>query len=76
MKPTDSETRFGAVPNSINLSPKLSGTEFARTYTRRVEGTIDGQIVNLISSEDFLTNKKASGRLPDLADLEPLSPSP
>ncbi len=50
--------------------------KFARTYTRRVEGTIDGQIVNLLTSEDFLTNKKASGRLPDLADLEPLSPSP
>lgn len=58
------------------MRPKLSGIEFARTHTRRIEGSTDGQIVNLINSEDFLTSKKASGRLQDLADLEQLPQLP
>ncbi|MCW5551456.1 MAG: hypothetical protein KIS67_04740 [Verrucomicrobiae bacterium] len=60
----------------MEIPPYVSGIEFAWTYARRIEGTIDGQIVNLLSSEDFLTNKKASGRLQDIADLEQLPQLP
>jgi hypothetical protein len=66
-------TRFGAVPNLIEILPKISGTEFAGAFTRRVSAEIDGQVVNLICLADLIANKKASGRLKDLADVEQLT---
>jgi len=41
-------------------------------YSNRVTDTIDGIEVKLISLEHLKKNKKASGRLKDLADLENL----
>jgi hypothetical protein len=71
----DSEnvTRFGAVPNLIEILPKISGAEFAGAFTRRVTAEVDGQVVNLICLDDLIANKKASGRLKDLADVEQLT---
>jgi hypothetical protein len=66
-------TRFGAVPNLIEVLPKVSGGEFATAFAKRVTVDIDGQTINLVSLEDLLANKKASGRLKDLADLEQLT---
>lgn len=66
-------TRFGAVPNLIEILPKVSGGEFEAAYRRRVTDTVDGQPVKLIGLEDLLANKKASGRLKDLADIEQLT---
>ena len=65
-------TRFGAVPNLIEILPKVSGGEFDAAYRRRVDAIVDGQPVKLISLEDLLANKKASARLKDLADIEQL----
>ena len=66
-------TRFGTVPNLIEILPNVSGGDFAAAYARRVVATIDGQTVNLIKLEDLIANKKASGRLKDLADIEQLT---
>ena len=66
-------TRFGAVPNLIEILPKVSGGDFATAFARRVTATIDGQSVNLISLDDLVTNKRASARLKDLADVEQLT---
>ena len=66
-------TRFGAVPNLIEILPKVSGGDFQAAYRRRVNDTLDGQPVKLISMEDLLANKKASARLKDLADVEQLT---
>jgi len=68
-------TRFGAVPNLIEILPKVSGGDFQHAYERRVTDTVDGQPVKLISREDLLANKKASARLKDLADVEQLTKS-
>ena len=65
-------TRFGAVPNLIEILPQVSGGEFASAFARRVCSEVDGQPVNLISLSDLLANKRASGRHKDLADLENL----
>lgn len=65
-------TRFGAVPNLIEILPKVSGGDFAKAFARRVTATVDGQSVNLISLDDLVANKKASGRLKDLTDVEQL----
>ena len=70
---TENITRFGAVPNLIEILPKISGGEFSQAYSRRVTAEIDGQKAHLISLPDLLANKRASARPKDLADLHELS---
>jgi hypothetical protein len=68
----DNVTRFGAVPNLIEIVPTISGCNFQEAYDRKVVAEIDGQKANLICLKDLIANKKASGRLKDLADVENL----
>ena len=63
---------LGGVPNKIEVFKFCSGLEFSKAYARRVETMIDGEPVKLICLEDLKTNKRASGRYKDLADLENL----
>ena len=72
----ESVTRFGAVPNLIEILPKISGGDFNQAFPRRVVCEIDGQNVNLISLPDLLANKRASGRLKDQADIQELTIDP
>lgn len=66
-------TRFGAIPNLIEIIPDISGGNFVTAFSRRVTAAIDGQPVNLINLDDLIANKKASARLKDLADVEQLT---
>lgn len=63
---------LGGVPNKIEVFKHCSGLDFAETYPRRVETTIDGEPVKLICLQDLKVNKRASGRNKDLADLDNL----
>ena len=65
-------TRFGAVPNLIEILLQISGGEFAAAFARRVVVNVSGQTLNLISLDDLKANKRASGRSKDIADLENL----
>ena len=65
-------TRFGAVPNLIEILPAVSGGEFPRAFARRIVTTMDGLEVNFIGFDDLIANKQASARLKDLADIEQL----
>ena len=69
----DNVTRFGAVPNLIEIVPTISGGNFQDAYDRKVVAEIDGQKTNLISLDDLLANKRASGRAKDMADVEELT---
>jgi len=64
--------RLGMPPVRIEIATTISGVEFSECYAQRVEDTLDGVPVNLISLPDLKRNKKASGRHQDLADLEHL----
>ena len=64
--------RMGEEPIRIEIMNDASGVEFGDCYSNRVTDTIDGIEVKLISLEHLKKNKKASGRLKDLADLENL----
>ena len=66
-------TRFGAAPQLIEIVPTISGGNFPEAYARRVVARIDGQDANLISLQDLLANKRASGRLKDVADVDELT---
>jgi hypothetical protein len=59
--------------NRIDLLTSIDGVNFADCYLSKLEINIDNIIVNFIDLENLKKNKKASGRLQDLADLENLN---
>jgi hypothetical protein len=65
--------QLGVPPVRIDIIMSISGVEFNDAYARRVIVESSGTIINYISKEDFIKNKKASGRLKDLADIESLT---
>ena len=63
--------RFGNPPICFDILQKIAGIDFATAYANSVPFLIDGDLpARYISSDDFITNKLASGRLQDLADVE------
>lgn len=64
--------QLGNPPNRIDLLTSVSGVDFADCHLRRVQAEIDGVTTSFIALEDLKCNKRASGRLQDLADLEKL----
>jgi hypothetical protein len=64
--------RMGNPPLRIELLTSISGVNFEDCYSRRITEVIDGVEVNVIALDDLKANKKASGRLKDLSDLEHL----
>jgi hypothetical protein len=68
----DQVIQLGSPPNRIDILVTVSGLEFKNCYTQRISVLLDGVEVNFIDLENLKRNKKASGRLQDLADLENL----
>jgi hypothetical protein len=68
----DQIVRMGIEPVRIEVMTTISGVRFSECYPERLETTLDGEPVSLISLRNLRLNKKASGRLKDLADLEQL----
>lgn len=68
----NSLVRLGAPPMRIEITTGISGVSFDECYSERVVETIEGIEVNIISLKHLKENKKAAGRLKDLADLENL----
>lgn len=62
--------RMGIEPVRIEVMTSASGVEFEECYRERIETTLDGEPVSLISLKNLRKNKLASGRLKDLSDLE------
>jgi predicted nucleotidyltransferase len=63
---------FGREPVRIDILTNASGVDFASAYARRHEVIWDGIKVPLISLQDLKSNKRASGRPKDIADLSGL----
>jgi len=61
---------IGQEPLRFDINNDIDGVTFAECYARRVEADIEGVQVNMISLPDLKTNKRASGRNKDLADLD------
>jgi len=64
--------RMGVEPVRIEVMTTISGVKFDECYRERLETTLDDEPVSLINLHYLRLNKKASGRLKDLADLENL----
>lgn len=64
--------QFGVQPSRIDLLTSIDGVEFETAWQRRTTTTVAGINVELLGIEDLLTNKKATGRPQDLADVAAL----
>lgn len=64
--------RMGMPPFRLEVSTAIDGVEFDECYENRAVFHIDEISVNLISLDDLIKNKRAAGRLKDLADVEEL----
>lgn len=64
--------QMGVPPRRINVVCGVSGRDFASAWDRREVLDLDGLQVPVISLDDLIANKRASGRLQDLADVEAL----
>lgn len=66
--------QLGREPQRIDLQTFATGLEFRAAFENRVLVEIGGVEVPFISVDDLRTNKTATGRLRDLADVEDLPP--
>lgn len=69
-KETGNFFRMGRSPIQIDIITEASGIDIKDCYKRKNDIIIDGIMISVISKEDLIRNKKASGRLQDLADAE------
>lgn len=67
--------QIGLPPSRIDLLTGISGVEFADAWPRRLVVPIGTLAVPVIGRDDFIANKKASGRPKDLSDLTLLPPA-
>jgi len=67
--------QLGNAPIRIDLLTSVSGIVFDQCFPGRVVVMIDELPVNVIDLENLKKNKRASGRLQDLADVEALESS-
>ena len=64
--------RFGVSPIQIDIINEADGIEFEDCYSRKEKIIVEDIEIPLISKKDLISNKKATGRLADLADIEKL----
>ncbi len=63
---------FGIEPNRIDILTRVKGAKFDRCYTNRDSVQFLGVKIPLISLNDLIKVKRATGRPQDLLDLENL----
>lgn len=69
----DLVAQLGVPPYRIDVLTGLTGVRFKDAWSRRQETTFEGLArVPVISREDLIRNKRATGRTRDLADIEAL----
>ena len=68
----DTVIQLGYPPNRVDILTTPSCVSFDSCWDGRIEVQLDGLIVPFIGLEGLKANKRAVGRLQDLADLEAL----
>jgi len=65
--------QIGQPPARIDILQRIDGVTFDQAWQNRIEGRIDGEVqVNVISKDDLIRNKLASGREQDVLDAKKL----
>lgn len=65
--------QLGHPPNRIDLITEISGVTFEVAWAGRESAAMDGVPVSIIGRAALLTNKRATGRAKDLADVEEIA---
>jgi hypothetical protein len=68
----DQIIKLGYAPRRIDIITTLMGVEFNEWDEKRLPIEIDGVMVAFIILDNLRKNKKATGQLQELADLEKL----
>lgn len=64
--------QIGNSPRRIDIVTTIDGIKFDQAYANKKVFRIEGLQIPVISLEDLIANKRASGRKQDLADVEKL----
>ena len=64
--------QIGVAPVRIDILTTIDGVVFEEAWTARVVSRYDDQGIYVLSREHLIQNKRAAGRLQDLADVEQL----
>jgi hypothetical protein len=67
---------FGRPPIEVDIITEISGVSFDEAWQSRDAGALGGVPVSFIGREEFLRNKRSTGRLRDLADAEAVESDP
>lgn len=65
--------QIGNSPRRIDIITSASGIDFEQAYSNKQMVLLEGLEVPVISLQDLIANKRASGRAQDLADVEKLT---
>ena len=69
LKTPEVDFQIGVVPNRIDLLTSIDGVTFDDAWETRKTIVLDERRVPVLGREALLQNKRASGRLQDLADV-------
>lgn len=69
----EENVRLGPTEDHIDILASIGAMPFDQVWRNRVEREIGGVRVAFISKADLIENKRQTGRLRDLADVEELS---
>jgi len=64
--------QFGRAPGRVDILTSIDAVKFAEAWTRRSLRPFGSIRVPVLSLDDLIRNKRAAGRLQDLADAERL----
>lgn len=62
--------QLGVPPNRVDLMTSIDSVTFGDAWSGRVAGKFGSQSVNYLGRAELLRNKRAVGRLQDLADID------
>ena len=65
--------RIGHEPMRLEVLNEIDGVTFDECYANRIETELGGQKINFIALPQLLKNKRSTGRIKDMADVEALT---
>lgn len=72
----DTVVQIGVPPRRVDVLTGVTGLDFATAWAGRIEHEIGGRAIPFLGRSSFVINKRATGRLKDLSDLEALGELP
>ena len=69
----DNVVQLGVPPVRVDLVTAIDGVVWAEAWAGKLAGEYGAVPTHYLGRREFITNKRASGRLKDLADLEALN---